>query len=87
MWYIILPEIVGKWYSRRPVADEHGIVDLSDPQQSNKKNPDKPSCYCGQLDSRKMILCDNKGCTIQWFHFDCLHLWQAPKGKWIVHLV
>ena len=85
--YAVLPEIVGKWYSRRPVADDHSVVDISDPQQLTADNeeqddPDKLWCYCGQPSYGEMILCDNKTCTIQWFHFDCLHLRHAPKGKW-----
>ena len=87
--YAILPEIVGKWYSRRPLADTDGIVDISDPQQSTtaddeeqEDDPDKPWCYCGQPSYGEMILCDNKACTIHWFHFDCLHPRNTPKGKW-----
>ena len=30
----------------------------------------------------EMILSDNKGCTIKWFHFTCLRIQQPPKGKW-----
>ena len=78
--YAILPEVVGKLYSRRPVADTDGIVDISDPQQSTtaedkeqEEDPDKPWCYCGQPSYGEMILCDNKACTIRWV---------PPKGKW-----
>ena len=29
-------------------------------------------CYCNQPSYGNMIMYDNKTCTIQWFHFDCL---------------
>ena len=29
-----------------------------------------------------MIRCDYPGCTIEWFHLDCLQLKVVPKGDW-----
>jgi len=29
-----------------------------------------------------MIRCDNSDCKIEWVHLSCLHLANAPKGKW-----
>ncbi len=33
-WHGVLAEIVGKWYSRKPVADNDGIVPLPDTESS-----------------------------------------------------
>jgi len=29
-----------------------------------------------------MIGCDYPGCTIEWFHLECLQLEVVPKGDW-----
>ena len=26
--------------------------------------------------------CDNPACKIEWFHFDCVGLYEAPAGNW-----
>lgn len=87
--YGILPEIVGKWYSRKPVADADGVVQMptmsEESEENNGQQQDdhtKSWCYCNQPEFGEMIMCDNKSCTIKWFHFDCLRLRHAPKGKW-----
>uniref|UniRef100_A0A0R3QK12 PHD domain-containing protein n=1 Tax=Brugia timori TaxID=42155 RepID=A0A0R3QK12_9BILA len=35
-----------------------------------------------QVSHGQMIMCDNKQCPIEWFHFQCVGLTEAPKGKW-----
>ena len=87
----ILPEIIGKWYSKKPITDLKGIV--SEPCSNNSISTsatlDEESedytrswCYCNKPSYGDMILCDNKSCTIQWFHFDCLSIRGPPKSKW-----
>lgn len=86
--YGILPEIVGKWYTRKPCADADGVVSLPvnsdqpDCQQSQEDDSSTLWCYCSKPEFGNMIKCDNRSCTIQWFHFDCLEMRAAPKGKW-----
>ena len=29
-------------------------------------------CLCGGSESGNMIACDNPGCPIEWFHFECV---------------
>uniref|UniRef100_A0A0N5AU18 PHD domain-containing protein n=1 Tax=Syphacia muris TaxID=451379 RepID=A0A0N5AU18_9BILA len=29
-----------------------------------------------------MVMCDNKDCPIEWFHFGCVGLSETPKGRW-----
>ena len=78
----MFPEIMGKWYTRKPVADSEGLVhELSLNREENKDDVDKddestPWCYCNEPSSGDMILCNNKGCTIKWFQFACLRLLQ-----------
>ena len=30
-----------------------------------------------------MIACDNPGCPIELFHFECVGFVDAPSGKWL----
>ena len=84
--YGILPDIVGKWYSRKPVANTDGIVSL--PETVEATMPDEAEdfeklwFFCREPSQGNMILCDNPRCTLKWFHFDCLRRRRAPKGKW-----
>jgi len=87
--YGILPEVVGKWYTRKPVADADGVVSIRmtnqpDCQQSQEEEDDSSAlwCYCRKPEFRNMIKCDNITCTIKWLHFDCLEMQVVPKGKW-----
>ena len=87
--YGILPEIVGKWYTRQPIADDDGIIDCvtnTKPVGSSGGDDDedyeKDCCYCVQPSFGWMILCDNVACPIQWFHCECLRIRGKPKGKW-----
>ena len=88
--YGVLPEIVGKWYTRTPVADSQHIVPIAPTPSnitSNDENEDDDDdsrlwCYCSKPSFGDMVMCDNKQCTIQWFHFTCVGLRIPPKGKW-----
>jgi len=85
-----LPEIVGKWYSRGPVSDSTRAVPLPSAAvatQSMAEDGDDDDagrlwCYCSKPSFGDMIMCNNKQCTIIWFHFDCLQIRSPPKGKW-----
>ena len=77
--FCILPEVLGRWYSR-PYS-----------QQSSSSSPptsstpaDQLFCYCRQPEDneRSWIGCDNPGCSIEWYHTECLKLKSVPKGKW-----
>ena len=85
--YGVLPEIVGKWYTRIPVANSDGIIPIvtdsdKEPMDQDGEDYTKLWCYCSQPSHGLMIQCDNSECTIQWFHCDCLRIRNAPKGKW-----
>ena len=39
-------------------------------------------CVCRKPESGKMIACDNSNCNIHWFHYKCVGVKRAPRGKW-----
>jgi len=46
-------------------------------------DPNEPRyCICNQVSYGEMVGCDNGDCPIEWFHYGCVALTQAPKGKW-----
>ena len=46
-------------------------------------DPNEPRyCLCNQVSYGEMICCDNADCTIEWFHYGCVGVTEAPKGKW-----
>ena len=84
--YGILPEIVGKWYTRQPVANSDNIVPIpvltNESNESDEEDYDKVWCYCSQPSYGEMIFCENESCSIQWFHCDCLRIRKIPKDSW-----
>ena len=86
--YGIMPEIVGKWYIRKPITNAEGIV--SRPVTHASSNTDvqesedltKLWCYCNMPSFGNMVMYNNKKCSIQWFHFECLAIRNKPRGKW-----
>ena len=82
--YSILPEIIGKWLTRRPVATEEGVVCIPEAIEEELTDEDMEAnwCYCGTPCYGNMIMCDNANCAIKWFHFDCLRIRRPPHGKW-----
>lgn len=80
--YGLLPEIVGKWYSRKPVANSRGILQVDPSLLQDTEDYTKLWCYCKEPSYGDMIKCDDTDCCIQWYHFDCLRIQHAPKGKW-----
>ncbi len=85
--YSVLPEVVGKWITRKNVAGEDGIVttDFKEtilPTTSQDEDDNKNWCFCGQPSYGEMIMCESDRCAIEWFHFDCMRFRAPPKGKW-----
>jgi hypothetical protein len=49
----------------------------------NYIDPNEPRyCLCNQVSYGEMICCDNPNCSIEWFHYGCVGITEAPKGKW-----
>lgn len=84
----ILPELIGKFFSRPAIADSNVPTDESASSQSSTELVDDASsqddqvyCYCKGPESGTMIGCDNPVCPYQWFHLECLRLSAPPKKK------
>ncbi|KAF4079783.1 hypothetical protein AMELA_G00182210 [Ameiurus melas] len=59
-----------------PESDSSGQVDWT-------YDPNEPRyCICNQVSYGEMVGCDNQDCPIEWFHYGCVGLTEAPKGKW-----
>ena len=76
----LLPELVGKWYThlKRSYATSFDVPGAS---SCSNDSSNEVYCYCKGQEEGQMIACDIQDC-IQWFHFECLKMKQAPKGKW-----
>ena len=74
----LLPEVLGKWYTR-PTQCTSTSNPTSTPAISSTE---QMYCYCRGPEESTMIPCDNPDCPIEWFHLECLHLRNVPKGKW-----
>lgn len=74
----VLPEIIGKFYSR---PDTVSISSPSESSMNCESQQDRTDgqvyCYCKGPESGEMIGCDNQSCPFQWFHFSCLNI-KAP---------
>ncbi|XP_068021238.1 inhibitor of growth protein 3 isoform X2 [Melanerpes formicivorus] len=59
-----------------PDSDSNSQVDWT-------YDPNEPRyCICNQVSYGEMVGCDNQDCPIEWFHYGCVGLTEAPKGKW-----
>lgn len=69
-----------------PIREELGLDIEQYVAKSPIKTPDFHSdslyCMCNEKSFGDMICCDNVNCKIGWFHFVCVGLTTAPKGKW-----
>ena len=52
--YSVLPELIGKWLTRKPISNEKGVVRKQIPNSEARKNmvieedPEALWCYCGE---------------------------------------
>ena len=68
-WRIcILPEILGRWYTRK----------LHLKEDKNPVNYDG-DCYCQMKTNEKTVMCSNSTCPISQFHPSCLSIDKVPK--------
>ncbi|XP_050414546.1 inhibitor of growth protein 3 [Patella vulgata] len=63
-----------------PVEDTTAELQVVDTWQSDPNEP--RYCLCNEVSYGDMVGCDNEDCPIEWFHYGCVGLFQAPKGKW-----
>ena len=77
--YGILPELVGKWYTRPPNITVLSSQASTSGSPSQGANTQETWCYCNKEESGTMIFCENDKCQIKWFHMECLSI---PKKQW-----
>jgi inhibitor of growth protein 3 len=59
------------------IAGDDGV------QATWQPDPNEPRyCICNDVSYGDMVGCDNEDCPIEWFHYGCVGLTQAPRGKW-----
>ena len=78
--YGVLPEILGKWYTK-----SHEYSSAESPQASGRLQQNTSQdvwCFYQSEESGEMIACENEHCRIIWFHTTCLRLKSIPRGKW-----
>ena len=76
----ILPLLLtGKTNSSQLRADP---THSADPTPSADPSPSETFCWCGKEAYGNMVACDNLGCKVEWFHYDCAGLKRKPKGTW-----
>lgn len=76
----ILPELMGKWFSRPPAPAS--TVSISDDSlHSESASSETLYCYCQGPEEGDMIGCDHKECKYKWFHLSCLKLKSFPRSK------
>ena len=81
----ILPELVGKFFTRLPFSKPLSSLPENAEDTKSKQGTDSEVelwCFCNQVESGKMIYCENDDCDIHWFHYLCLGISTAPRGKW-----
>ena len=72
--YAILPELLGRWYSRTHVAPPKIKENVVDNQNT---------CTCrNQNIVSDTANCDDKSCVIKTYYLSCHGLEVQPKGKW-----
>ena len=69
----ILPEILGKFYTRRPIlnniANQANYLQQIEPVIKDQGDNEKTHCYCKKENvGTTMIVCDKVECQIKWFH-------------------
>ncbi|KAH8730618.1 hypothetical protein GQ44DRAFT_723439 [Phaeosphaeriaceae sp. PMI808] len=63
--------------------EAEGEVDLGTDARSPTP-PSKTYCTCSRPgDGELMIACESEDCLIEWYHFQCVGLTNAPEGEWI----
>ena len=53
------------------------------PEESSENEDCTTYCICQGPEYGKMISCDNPQCQQEWFHYGCVGIRRAPKGRWL----
>jgi inhibitor of growth protein 1 len=80
---------VGKKKRRKNKSGEDS-AEYEEPENNKEadENENEPLyCLCNRISFGDMVECDNEACAIEWFHFSCVGLKKAPKGKWLEYKI
>ena len=72
----LLPEVLGNWYTQPAVTSADVCCSTQNFVMSSQEQ--QVYCYCHGPEEGTMIACDNKACTIEWFHKECLKMKSVP---------
>jgi len=68
----------GRSHRKRDQSASDGDEDTKNREETGEKT----YCVCNQVSFGNMIACEYEGCAIEWFHYECVGITEAPKGKW-----
>ena len=54
----------------------------SEEEEVERRVDESKYCFCQARSYGSMIACEAAGCPIEWFHYGCVGITHAPKGKW-----
>ena len=60
----------------------NGNTDTNADPSSKSPTSSKLYCFYERDFPGKMVVCDNPTCTIKWYHYSCVGVKRAPRGKW-----
>ncbi|CAJ0581444.1 unnamed protein product, partial [Mesorhabditis spiculigera] len=66
----------------RNQSETAGDDDEEEEEEEEEEDEESIWCVCKKPSDGDMIYCENEDCRIQWFHFECVGLSQAPIGHW-----
>jgi len=70
----ILPQLLGRYFSNRPIKQTSIEEDNLDRLRFNY-------CTCKKKVGGKMIMCTQEGCPNLWYHYKCLRITRKPTNK------
>ena len=80
-WLAIIPELLGKWFTRNHTKLPN-VVATTDDEGNANEDDDGTWCYCQIAQGGSVVECENPSCPIKWFHISCLQMKSNPKKKW-----
>ncbi|KAL5963829.1 Chromatin modification-related protein YNG2 [Taenia solium] len=94
--YVSSGELHHLSHSHRYALAQSPTGPLKDQQQQQRQQQDSHAstttsgaavdenkyCFCKDVSYGDMIACDAPNCPIEWFHYPCVNLTVAPKGRW-----
>ncbi|CAB3977095.1 Chromatin modification-related YNG2 [Paramuricea clavata] len=83
-----VPDVQMRLQHLSDVSDRRkaGAVKAAATRKAKRESQQKqdPFCLCGNDDNDEMVMCENKKCKYQWFHYQCVVMTEdtVPDGEW-----